>query len=99
LIYSVRMDAHKGRNAREFTPLMWAVFHEFLFTAKGLGVARTDVQRAEAVGMSYPTYRRFKRGTHHLDVDELTRIARFMQITPGELITNALKRVADESQP
>ena len=97
MLYSEHMNTHKGRNAREFTPLMRAVYHEFL-ESKGLGLVRTDVQRAEAVGMTYATYRRFMRGKHHLDVDELTQIARFMQITPGELITNALARVSD-SQP
>jgi len=88
------MDKHKGRNAREFSPLMHAVVDEFLREASVARV-RTDVQRAERIGMSYPTYRRLIADKHHLDVDELTRIARFMGISPGELIDRATKRVAD----
>ena len=88
------MSKHKGRNAREFSPLMRAVHDEFL-DSRGLGHVRTDVQRARAVGMTPYSYRRFRTGTHHLDVEELTGIARFMGISPGELIDRAMKRVAD----
>ena len=77
---------------------MRAVVDEFLREASVARV-RTDVQRAERIGMSYPTYRRLIADKHHLDVDELAQIARFMQITPGELITRALARVAAKSQP
>ena len=76
---------------------MRAVFDEFL-DSKGLGRARTDKQRAEAIGMTYVTYRRFKDGTHHLDIEELVNIARFMGITPGDLIQRAQDRLALDSQ-
>ena len=92
------MNTHKGRNAREFSPLMHAVVDEFLREAS-VARLRTDKARALALGMTYITYRRMVKDSHSIDVDELAQIARFMQITPGELITRALARVAAKSQP
>jgi len=91
------MNTQKGRNAREFSPLMHAVVDEFLREAS-VARLRTDKARAEALGMTYITYRRMVKDSHSIDVDELARIARFMRITPGELITRALDRVAAKPQ-
>ena len=88
------MEKHKGRNAREFSPLMHAVVDEFL-SAASVARLRTDKARAEALGMTYITYRRMVKDSHSIDIDELTRIARFMGISPGELIDRATQRVAD----
>ena len=88
------MSNLKGRAAREFSPLMHEVVTVFL-RHDSIVRTRTDKERAEKIGMTYATYRRLVRDKHHLDIDELTRIARFMGISPGELIDRATKRVAD----